>query len=85
MVIVDAYGYPTIAADAATYSQAEGLPAFTSTSFQIYSPIPVTTVDSGCAEETTLDVEAAHAVAPCANISLVTAGFFAVKLSCTCS
>jgi subtilase family serine protease len=74
IVIVDAYGSPTIAQDAAVFSQIYGLPPVnlqivnspgllnkTSTAAQIW------------AEETTLDVEWAHAIAPGAKIALVIA------------
>jgi subtilase family serine protease len=72
IVIVDAFGSPTIQADANTYSALYGLPPLTSANFNIYYPggMP-TTVDPSWAGETTLDVEMAHAIAPGANIVLV--------------
>ncbi len=80
IVIVDAYGSPTIAADLATFDSVFGLPA--PPSFQIICP------QGGCPSssffnthhgvldwtfETTLDVEWAHAMAPGANIVLAVA------------
>jgi len=74
VVIVDAYGSPTIAADAELFSQVYGLPDLTSSNFKVYYPggQPATT-DTGWASETSLDVEWAHSVAPHANIALVIA------------
>jgi subtilase family serine protease len=74
VVIVDAIGSPTIAADAEVFSQVYGLPDLTPANFQVYfpggqPPAP----DSGWATETSLDVEWAHSVAPHANIALVIA------------
>ncbi len=72
IVIVDAYGSPTIEQDAAVFSQFYGLP-----------PIDLTIVKApglvnnphgaGWDTETTLDVEWAHAMAPGAKIALVVA------------
>jgi subtilase family serine protease len=74
IVIVDAYGSPTIAADANTFSQAMGLPALNDGNFQVVYPDGQPTApDSGWALETSLDVEWAHAIAPDANIVLVVA------------
>jgi subtilase family serine protease len=74
IVIVDAYGSPTIQQDANTFSSTYGLPALTSSNFQIYYPGgPITNCCNGWDGETTLDVEWAHAVAPGANIALVLA------------
>ncbi|HLY87927.1 MAG TPA: protease pro-enzyme activation domain-containing protein, partial [Acetobacteraceae bacterium] len=74
IVIVDAYGSPTIAADVNTFSQAMGLPAMTSTSLQIVYPDgPPPAGANGWQDETSLDVEWAHALAPDANIVLVVA------------
>jgi subtilase family serine protease len=74
IVIVDAFGSPTIQADANTFSQAMGLPALSENNFQIVFPDgqPATT-DLGWGEETSLDVEWAHALAPDAKIVLVVA------------
>jgi subtilase family serine protease len=78
IVIVDAYGSPTIEADANVFSQLNGLPALTSSNFRIITPLgPAQPTDptnaAGWAEETSLDVEWAHSVAPGANIALVIA------------
>jgi subtilase family serine protease len=74
IVIVDAFGSPTIQADANAFSQAMGLPALDENNFQIVFPGgQPTTTDSGWATETSLDVEWAHAVAPGAKIVLVVA------------
>jgi len=74
IAIVDAYGSTTIASDLATFSQVMGLP-----------PAKLTIVgkptesgysgdaNSGWADETTLDVEWVHAIAPGARIILVVA------------
>jgi subtilase family serine protease len=76
IVIVDAYGSPTIAADANTFSQLNGLPALTSSNFQvIYPGGPAQATDpanlSGWQAETSIDVEWAHSLAPGANIILL--------------
>lgn len=74
IVIVDAYGSPTIQNDLATFSKIYGLPAPTASNFQIYYPSgQPATENAGWAGETTLDVEWAHAIAPCAKIALVIA------------
>ncbi|MBV9572828.1 MAG: S8/S53 family peptidase [Acidobacteriales bacterium] len=74
IVIVDAYGSPTIQADANLYSQIYGLPPLTSSNFNIYYPGGVPTGSSAnWTDETSLDVELAHAIAPGANIALVIA------------
>ena len=78
IVIVDAFGSPTIRADANTFSQINHLPALTSKNFtitQIGGPTGCTPAD-GCDPapwevETSLDVEWAHALAPDANILLI--------------
>ena len=80
IVIVDAFGSNSILADANLFSQLNGLPALTSSNFQILMPTgPATcTATNGCISgnwqfETTLDVEWAHSIAPGANIVLVLA------------
>jgi len=74
IVIVDAYGSPTIAADAELFSQVYGLPDLTASNFRVYYPGGAPPApDSGWATETSLDVEWAHAVAPRASIALVIA------------
>jgi subtilase family serine protease len=76
IVIVDAYGSPTIRADLATFDTAFAIPA--PPSFRILTPtgpIPAYSVHGkdryGWASETSLDVEWAHALAPKAAIVLV--------------
>lgn len=74
VVIVDAFGSPTIANDAETFSQFYGLPDLTQDNFAVYFPGgPPAAQDAGWATETSLDVEWAHAIAPRANIALVVA------------
>lgn len=74
IAIVDAYGSETIAQDAATFSAAMGLPPPQLT----IVGTPTETgysgdANSGWADETTLDVEWVHAMAPGAKILLVIA------------
>lgn len=80
VVIVDAFGSNTIVADTNLFSSLNGLPALTSSNFQIYTPNGSATCTStnGCIAgnwqfETTLDVQWAHSIAPGANIALVLA------------
>jgi subtilase family serine protease len=77
IVIVDAYGSDTIQQDAEIFSQIYGLPALTPANFQIVKAPGLVNNPKGPARnwtiETTLDVEWAHALAPKANIALVTA------------
>ncbi len=75
IVIVDSYGSPTIANDLRVFDQTFGLPA--PPSFQIIQPAgrvpaynPANSDMVGWAEETTLDVEYAHTIAPGAKILL---------------
>lgn len=75
IVIVDSFGSPTIKHDLAVFDKAYGLPA--PPRFDIIQPAGKVHVDiknadqGGWGEETTLDVEYAHAMAPGANILLV--------------
>jgi subtilase family serine protease len=76
IVVVDSFGSPTIAADLAHFDSYFRLPA--APSFRVLQPVgPVPAYNSrnsnrvGWAEETTLDVEWAHVMAPAANIVLV--------------
>ncbi len=76
IVLVDSYGSPTIGSDLRTFDRGFGLPA--PPSFAILQPDgPVPPFDPnnptmvGWAEETSLDVEYSHAMAPGANILLV--------------
>ena len=71
VVIVDAFGSPTIQEDALTFSQLNGLPA---PNLTVYTPNGPPAYDSGWATETTIDVEWSHSVAPHANLALVATG-----------
>jgi subtilase family serine protease len=71
IVIVDAFGSPTIQEDALTFSQMNNLPV---PSLTVHTPNGPTKYDAGWATETTIDVEWSHAVAPHAKIALVAAG-----------
>jgi subtilase family serine protease len=76
IVIVDAFGSPTIAADLKTFDAKFGLP---DTTLNIFYPGGAVNFDTtngnelGWAVETSLDVEYAHAMAPGATIDLVVA------------
>jgi subtilase family serine protease len=76
IALIDSYGSPTIVHDLKVFDKAFGLPA--PPSFQIIQPAgkvpPYTSKDPlmvAWAEETSLDVQYAHAMAPGANILLV--------------
>lgn len=74
IVIVECFGSPTIRADLATFDAAFHLPA--PPKFSIITPAGRVTwrdnsAEQGWADETSLDVEYAHAIAPGANILLV--------------
>lgn len=76
IALIDSYGSPTIQSDLATFDTAFGLPA--PPSFKIIEPAgtvpafdPSNPTMVGWAEETSLDVEYSHAMAPGANILLV--------------
>jgi subtilase family serine protease len=77
IVIVDAFGSPTIQSDLAVYDAEFGLPA---PQFNIFYPggkppyNPTANPDEASwAQETSLDVEQAHGLAPAATIDLVVA------------
>lgn len=76
IVIIDAFGSPTIKSDLHTFDQTFGLPD--PPKFDILSPLgqkPFNSNNSdmvGWAGETTLDVEWTHAIAPKANLVLLT-------------
>jgi subtilase family serine protease len=75
IVIVDSFGSPTITSDLAVFDKQFGLPA--PPSLRVIQPagqVPAyrpTATRTGEASETTLDVEAAHVIAPGASILLV--------------
>jgi len=77
IVLIESYGSPTIEADLQTFDQGYGLPD--PPSIKVIAPLgtvpfdPATYPDQiGWAAETTLDVEWAHAMAPGANIVVLT-------------
>lgn len=71
IVIVDAFGSPTIDADLQSFDAIMNLPDPTLRIF--YPSGPPVSFDPGWAAETSLDVEWAHAIAPAAQIDLVVA------------
>jgi len=76
VVIVDAWGSPTIAADAGAFSGFYGLPPLNLKIYSLAAPCPTATATElqdcqGWAVETSLDVEYAHTVAPGATLALV--------------
>ena len=73
IVIVDSFGSPTIASDIQTFDAQFGLPALNLTidKFGAVPPFdPTNSTMVGWAEETSLDVEYAHSIAPGAKIVL---------------
>ena len=77
IVIVDAYGSPTLRSDLAIYDAEFGLPAATLNIIYpggspVYNPLQNHS-ETSWAEETSLDVEQAHGLAPQATIDLVIA------------
>ncbi len=70
VAIVDGYGSPTIQSDLQLFVQEYGQPL--TGSFTVKQTTPFTATDADAATETTLDVEWTHAIAPDANILLVT-------------
>jgi subtilase family serine protease len=78
IIIIDAWGSNTIEQDANAFFAAYDLPLLTSSNFQIYYSGGKVRCDQECRDglwndETTLDVEWAHAIAPGANIVLILA------------
>jgi subtilase family serine protease len=78
IVLLEAYGYPTIEADANAFFQLTGLPQLTSSNFSIVYPqgppvSPNAGVLSGWNIEIALDVQWAHSIAPGAKIIVVAA------------
>lgn len=77
IVIIDAFGSPTIASDLASFDTGYGLPA--PPTFRVLAPLGTVAFDPSkipdqldWAAETTLDVEWSHAMAPDAGIVLLT-------------
>jgi subtilase family serine protease len=76
IVLIDSFGSPTALTDLQTFDQAYGLPD--PPSFKVIAPLGTVPFDPtnddmvGWAEETSLDVQWAHAMAPAANIVLMT-------------
>ncbi|MGC8499082.1 MAG: S53 family peptidase [Acidimicrobiales bacterium] len=78
VAIIDAYGSPTVQQDLNVYDQTFGLPATTVHVYypegQVpYSPIAEHSVQASWAEETSLDVQTVHDLAPGATINLIIA------------
>lgn len=76
IVLVDAYGSPTIQSDANAFSKMMGLPALTASNFKVVYPDgpPIANpYPTGWPVEVSLDVEWAHAIAPKAKLVLVVA------------
>ena len=80
IVLVEAYGYPTLEKDANAFFKLAGLPHLNSTNFQIVYPEgkplnPNLGIETGWNIEMALDLDWAHSVAPGANIvDVVTSG-----------
>jgi subtilase family serine protease len=76
IVIIDSYGSPTITQDLKTFDTGFGIPD--PPSFKILAPLGTHTFNDSVADddswalETTLDVEWSHAIAPAANLVLLT-------------
>jgi subtilase family serine protease len=78
IVIVDSFGSPTAEEDLATFDAAFGLPPADLTIFHpcgtpTFSPTALDGAQVGWAEETSLDLQWAHAIAPMAHLVLVAA------------
>jgi subtilase family serine protease len=78
IVLLEAYGYPTIQADANAFFQLTGLPPLTSSNFKIIYPqgqpvSPIAGELTGWNVEIALDVQWAHSIAPGAKIVVVAA------------
>ena len=74
IVLIDAYGSPTIESDANIFSQKMGLPPLNDANFSVVFPDGPATQNpypTGWPTEISLDVEWAHAIAPNAKIVLV--------------
>jgi subtilase family serine protease len=78
IVLLEAYGDPTIEADANAFCKLTGLPPFTSSNFKIIYPdgppvSPVAGILLGWDIEIAIDVQWAHSIAPGAKIVVVVA------------
>jgi hypothetical protein len=73
IAIVDAYDTPSIWDDLGNFSSQFGLPTPNPSNFEVHKMPGTIATDSGWAQETCLDVEWAHAIAPDAKILLVEA------------
>ncbi len=78
IVLLEAYGYPTIEADANAFCQLTGLPPLTSSNFSVVYPQgPPVSPDAAALLkwdiETAIDVQWAHSIAPGAKIVVVAA------------
>ena len=73
IAIIDAYDAPTILADFTVFCNQFNLPAPDNSNFEIHKMAETITADSGWAQEASLDVQWAHAIAPEAKILLVEA------------
>ena len=76
VVLLEGYGYPTIEADANTFSRLNGLPALDNKNFKIIYPEgkpvdPNAGILTGWNIEIALDVQWAHSIAPGAKIVVV--------------
>ena len=75
VAVIAAYASPTIGQDVSSYETAVGGPAFRPGQFTQVTPTTYNSIDtcgaSGWFDEQSLDVEAVHALAPAANVTLV--------------
>jgi subtilase family serine protease len=70
IVIIDAFGSPTLNADLTAFDNVWNLPA---ANINVDNPFGASPTNPGWAQETSLDVQWAHAIAPGAKIELVLA------------
>ena len=73
IAIIDAYHTPSILSDLTYFSSRYGLPAPNASNFEVHRMSNRTGTNTGWGQETSLDVEWAHAIAPEAKILLVEA------------
>jgi subtilase family serine protease len=78
IVLVEAYGYPTMLSDANAFSQLTGLPKLNSSNFQVIYPEgkpsdPNAGVLTGWDVEIALDIQWSHSIAPKAKIVVLAA------------